>query len=322
MKEVTPSTTSFVTVLEVPDGSLTISGGVATVDMSGGPGHGVGSATQHADINSTGSGDIITVAERAKVTNISVTVPVDLDAHNTLLTSFNGANQLALLTGSGALPIISGENLTGVLKPSDIGTTVLSPSGDGSALVNLPSDTTKADNGVNSDIVELQGLTTPLSIAQGGTGSSTAANTNGGVVIMGTGSSGDAYPAASGEFLTGVLHYPATIDNATANKTVLVSDFEENKIFTTIGTATEVIFTLPSANSVIGMSCRFVKNEGLYNIQIKTSGTDKIDSSVEGGVMTTDAKGIPQDITVTSIGSGQFIVSANGTWLVDNNAFT
>lgn len=318
-KEVSTSTTEYASVVEVPDGSLSVANGIATIDMSGGSGHGVGSVTQHSDINSAGSGDIITVNERIKISNITITAATNLDTIRNLLTTFNGSNQLVLLNGTGQLPTLDGANLTGLVKPSDVGVVFLSPTGDASGLTNIPEDTSKADKGANSDITSLSGLTTALSTSQGGTGTTSSANTANGIVVLnGLGE----LPVLDGSNLTGLSKNPQRVHNVINSTTVVVSDFDENTIFTTDNANIDVVFTLPPANDVIGKSVRFVKTQDLRKIQILASGTDTIGTSVPGGTFTEDSTESPADCTVTSIGGGRYLVRADGVWLTDLNQFS
>jgi len=67
---------------------------------------------------------------------------------------------------------------------------------------NLPIVDTYAAKGANSDITSLSGLTTPLSVAQGGTGATAAANAASGVVVLDASSK---LPAVDGSQLTGIV---------------------------------------------------------------------------------------------------------------------
>lgn len=92
------------------------------------------------------------------------------------LAAGNGGTGVATLTG------IAKGNGTSAFTAAVAGTDYLAPTGNGGALTGFTSGQvtgalgyTPAHNGPNSDITSLAGLTTALSIAQGGTGAATAA---------------------------------------------------------------------------------------------------------------------------------------------------
>jgi hypothetical protein len=93
-------------------------------------------------------------------------------------------------------------NVTTVAGISSDVTTVAGDSADIQLLAdNIGSIASKANAGANSDITSLSGLTTPLSVAQGGTGASTLTAEN---VILGDGTSAVKFvaPGSSGNVLT------------------------------------------------------------------------------------------------------------------------
>lgn len=76
----------------------------------------------------------------------------------------------------------------------------------GAGVIPVANLTSVAQKGANSDITSLTGLTTPLSVAQGGTGATAAVNTANGVVVLNASAQ---LPAVSGALLTGLSAVPS-----------------------------------------------------------------------------------------------------------------
>jgi hypothetical protein len=111
-------------------------------------------------------------------------------------------------------------NVTTVAGISSDVTTVAGDSADIQLLAdNIGSIASKANAGANSDITSLSGLTTPLSVAQGGTGASTLTAEN---VILGDGTSAVKFvaPGSNGNVLTsnGTTWTSAAPTGGTADK--------------------------------------------------------------------------------------------------------
>jgi len=274
----------YVDTIEVNDGALTIVGSKAILNFAAGSGHGAGSVTAHVDITSAGSGSIITTAERTKVGNLSVTSAIDLDAVNTTLSAFNGTSQLVQTDGSGYLPALSGVNLTGVVKTTDIGTSVLAPTGSGANLTSLPQHSNSASIGANSDITSITGLTTALSIAQGGTGSTSSANAVGGVcIIQDDGSGNPTMPNIKGNLLTNIPQYWAV---EAKGATVTLTDSDFGKIITQTGASANVVYTLPLASSSNEGQEIIILKSTSYQVQIVAQSGNVILDSADGGSIT------------------------------------
>ena len=79
--------------------------------------------------------------------------------------------------------------------------TTLTAVPSGAGVIPAANLTSVAQKGANSDITSLSGITTPLSVAQGGTGATAAANTANGVVVL---DGSTKLPAVDGSNLTSV----------------------------------------------------------------------------------------------------------------------
>ncbi|MBF0350905.1 MAG: hypothetical protein HQM11_07715 [SAR324 cluster bacterium] len=307
---------TLVTELRFQDGAITsIEGDKANIDESAGAGHGTGLVTAHSDMIQPPAGGIgITASERQKLTHITITIPISLDTIGALLEQFNGISQLVKTDGAGKLPILSGENLVGVLKTTDAGSVFLEPDGDGSQLQNLPTDYSRAKSGINSDITSLLGLLVPLSQDQGGTGTNAVANNPNGIVVLdGSGR----IPASVSGILLQDVRKPLIVDNLVTDYTILPEDFD-HKILTTTGAENHIAFTLPSANLVTGKKITIVKTSSKF-ITIKTVGTDKINETQPGGTYSTDATALFFHLEIMSVGGGLFVAKGIGAWVPDEN---
>ena len=308
----------FATNIVVPDGAISYDPITETItnDQSGGSGHGVGSVTQHNDmVTAPDSGVGITLAERTKLGFVGVTGAIDLDQATLQGNVFNGASQLVQNLSDGKLPALDGTNLTGLIPTAAIGFTVLAPDGNGSSLTDLPQHPNSADNGANSNITSLSGLTTPLSCTQGGSGSSAECNDPNGAVIL---DNLGAYPALDGTNITNVLH-SKVVENKTADYTILAAEMDV-KYFTTVGVLLDIQFTLPLSNNVAGKSV-LIQKSTTFQILIQASGNDVIMDTIEGGTILSDSAENWNFIWLIALGNGRWVFTANGVWLTDANQF-
>jgi len=90
------------------------------------------------------------------------------------------------------------------------------PSGAG--VIPAANLTSVAQKGANSDITSITGLTTALTVAQGGTGSTAAANAASGVVVLDASSK---LPAVDGSALTAVIPADGTVTRAKLDSALL-----------------------------------------------------------------------------------------------------
>jgi hypothetical protein len=111
-----------------------------------------------------------------------------------------------------------------------------------------------AKSGANSDITSLSGLTTPLSVAQGGTGAATLTANN---VILGNGTSAVAFvaPGTNGNLLTS---NGTTWTSAAAP----VSGFTNMQVFTSPGTFTTPATTTKIKVTVVGGGASGITSNG------------------------------------------------------------
>lgn len=84
--------------------------------------------------------------------------------------------------------------------------TTLTTIAAGAGVIPAANLTSVAQKGSNSDITALTGLSTPISVAQGGTGTTAAANAANGVVVLNASAQ---LPAVSGALLTGLSAVPS-----------------------------------------------------------------------------------------------------------------
>jgi hypothetical protein len=171
--------------------------------------------------------DIGTVA--SNIANVNTVAGIDADVTTVAgisadVTAVAGdATDIGTVAGIAAnVTTVAGiaANVTTVAGISSDVTTVAGDSADIQLLAdNIGSIASKANAGANSDITSLSGLTTPLSVAQGGTGASTLTAEN---VILGDGTSAVKFvaPGSSGNVLTsnGTTWTSAAPTGGTADK--------------------------------------------------------------------------------------------------------
>lgn len=155
-----------------------------------------------------------------------------------------------------------------------------------------------AKSGANSDITSLTGLSTPLSVAQGGTGAATLTANN---VLLGNGTSAPGFvaPGTSGNVLTSNgTTWTSTAPSVTATGNHCVSVMSGNghgstntkirrfsNVITNVGTA------ITYADSVTNGASFTINETGLYNITYSdnyTAGNTYMGASLNSANLTTN----------------------------------
>jgi hypothetical protein len=149
----------------------------------------------------------------------------------------------------------------------------------GAGVIPKENLTSVAQKGANSDITSLSGLTTPLSVAQGGTGSSSAKNTAGGVVVP-TG----AVNEANGACILGSSAYVPTANlgsgSASAStylrgdqswQTIASSNY--SNLICSFLSADANGFTAPSTDYVVCFTGKFTKTASISTITFYARGS-------------------------------------------------
>ncbi len=230
------------------------------------------------------------------------------DANSTILTS-NSAVTVAQ-GGSGAT------TLTGILKGNGTSafTTVTAPSGalvgdtDTQTLTNKTISaasntlTGVAGSGANSDITSLSALSTPLSVAQGGTGAATLTADN---LLVGNGTSAMAFlaPGTTGNYVKadGTNWVSQTAPTATTDNTM-------RTILATAAISNASITSLTSRD--VGLSLvpfRITVNQISYSVNSQaTAGTVKLCVYTEDGA----TKVIDETTAAPSVGINTHVLSS------------
>jgi hypothetical protein len=154
----------------------------------------------------------------------------------------------------------------------------------GAGVIPAANLTSVAQKGANSDITSLSGLTTPLSIAQGGTGAATAANARtalglGTAAVLDVGTTANKVvqldgsaklPAVDGSQLTGI-----TVGVNTANSVVYngvgFANWTDLDLSATVGAKKTFVMLLLYSSSSSDVGAR--TNGGSTNVPVYTSNT-------------------------------------------------
>jgi hypothetical protein len=177
-------------------------------------------------------------------------------------------------------------NVTTVAGISSDVTTVAGDSADIQLLAaNIGTIASKANAGANSDITSLSGLTTPLSVAQGGTGASTLTAEN---VVLGNGTGAVKFvaPGSNGNVLTSNgTTWASTAPTATTptkieqgNSDVTVTDSGTGKIEFNVDAVEVADFTTGAVVfNETGADQDFrVEGDGNANLLVADAGVDKV----------------------------------------------
>lgn len=218
---------------------------------------------------------------------------------------------------AGILPVTQGG--TGATTASGARTN-LGATGIGSALftaataASARSTISAAASGANSDITSLTGLTTPLSVAQGGTGATTA---GGALTNLGAAASGantditaldqDVTITATGTIAAGTLGYRGLPQNAqTGAYTLALSDAGKQVSNTTGG------FVIPANGSVafpIGTAVALFNNSGSSQTVSITTDTLRQAGTANTGTRTLAQYGL---VTCVKVASTTWVISGAG----------
>ena len=204
--------------------------------------------------NTTGGSYTLSVATDAQV------APVVVARDSRGIYYCEGANVVKADTASIALPIAVNDGGTGATTAGGAlinlgGTSVGIDVFTATTAANGRLAITAAASGANSDITSLTGLTTPLSVAQGGTG--LAAGTSGGVPYFsgGTTIASSAALAANRIVLGGGAGAtPATLGSLGTTTTVLHGNAGGAPTFGAVSLTADVSGTLPAANGGTGLT--------------------------------------------------------------------
>jgi hypothetical protein len=232
----------------------------------------------------------------------------------------DGTNIISATTSAafaGILPVTQGG--TGATTASGARTN-LGATGTGSALFTAASagsarsTISAAASGANSDITSLTGLTTPLSVAQGGTGASTA---GGALTNLGAAASGantditaldqDVTITATGAIAAGTLGYRGLPQNAqTGAYTLALSDAGKQVANTTGG------WVIPANASVafpIGTAVALFNDSGSSQTVSITSDTLRQAGTANTGTRTVAQYGL---VTCVKVASTTWVISGAG----------
>lgn len=145
--------------------SVGVSGGTTGLTASGGPVTTSGTITLAGTLAVANGGTGSTTAAGAR-TALGLAIGTDVQAYSANLAAVAG-----LVSAADKLPYFTGSGTAAVTDFSAFGRTLVDDANAGAARTTLGA----AASGANSDITSLSALSTALSVAQGGTGSTTAA---------------------------------------------------------------------------------------------------------------------------------------------------
>jgi hypothetical protein len=277
--------------------------------------------TTNNNLGNDALGEAITGS--ADVTFASADVTVTLTDTNATQTARNlrlnligttgGARSLIL--GSGCqiekLYLVNNTCADAITVKNTSGTGIAVPAGKSTFVFNNGTNVVEATNyfpgtassGANSDITSLSGLATPLSIAQGGTGTSSTTFTNLTTNVTGT------LPIANG----GTGTTSTTFTNLTTNVTgtLPIANGGTGSTSTTfVNAATNITGTLPVANGGTGASTLTSAN---VILGAGTSAVTFVAPGSSGNVLTSNGS----TWTSAAAGGGQFttqLFTSPGTW--------
>lgn len=198
------ATTAFVQAAVVGAGGVTL--GSATPAMDGTAAAGTASTAARSDhvhpTDTSRQAANTNLSALAGLTGAALRLPAFTGAGAMALVPYgtSGVSTLVQTDAAGKLPALDGSQLTGIATGAAVGS--VTPSMDGTAAAGSattaarsdhvhPTDTSRAKAGANSDITSLSGLTTALSVGQGGTGGTTQATARSGIGAAASGANSD-----------------------------------------------------------------------------------------------------------------------------------